>query len=65
MAKKISVSLEKEHIKAVKDFGRKLGIRQFSTALQAMIHHFQQLQAQPEPAIEAPAQPAQNGNGAT
>jgi len=50
MAEKISVSLQKEHIRAVERFGKRSGINSFSGALQVIIHQFDQQQK----AAEAP-----------
>lgn len=55
MAEKLSVSLDPKHIKIVERHGRKIGVSAFSTALQALIHEFDQQQR----AAEAAASPAQ------
>lgn len=56
MTERLSITLEKEHIRIVERHAKKAGIKAFSTALQSLIHQFDQLQktttAQPEPAAE-------------
>lgn len=42
MSQKISVSLEQKHIRAIERYGKKIGVAAFSTALQALIHKFEQ-----------------------
>ena len=53
MSEKISVSLEPQHVRIVERFGKKTGIKQFSTALQALIFQFDQLQKAADPAKAA------------
>lgn len=59
MAQKVSVSLEPKHIRAVERYGRKIGVKAFSTALQAIIHQFDQ-QQKAEAAAEEAETPADN-----
>ena len=42
--KKLSVSLPHEHVRFVKRYGARLGIRGFSPALQSIIFQFEKLQ---------------------
>lgn len=60
MAEKLSISLRKEHIRAVERFGRRAGISSFSGALQAIIHTVDQQQkaAEAEKQTTESAQPA-------
>ena len=54
MAKQVSITLEKEHIRIVRQYGKELGITKFSTALQSLIKQFDK-QNQPDA--------SKNGNG--
>ena len=62
MVKGINVSLGPEHVRIIERYGKRVGIRQFSTALQSLLHQFDQqqkaettLQAVPEPTSEPAA----------
>jgi len=54
MAQKMSISLEDRHVRIIERFGKKMGISAFSTALQALIHQFDQQQKTAE-AADKPA----------
>ncbi len=56
MAEKISISLDEKHIRIVERYGKKIGISAFSTALQAILHQFDQQQKAAE-ADEKSAEP--------
>lgn len=56
MSEKMSISLEKEHVRVVERFGARIGVKQFSTALQALIHQFDQQQK----SADADKQPAES-----
>ena len=40
MTKKLSVSLGAEHVRIIRAYGKKRGIKQFSTALQSLLHSY-------------------------
>lgn len=44
MAQQVSISLEKDHIRAVERYGKKIGVGKFSVVLQAIITQFDQQQ---------------------
>lgn len=54
MAEKISVSLEQKHIRAIERYGKKIGVSAFSTALQALIHRFEQIEQSETSTTEKP-----------
>ena len=65
MSQKLSVSLEPKHIRIVRRYGKENGIAQFSTALQSLIHKFDQLkegevlETAPQVTEQAASQPAE------
>lgn len=44
MSQRLSISLQPNHIRSVERYGKSIGINSFSTALQALIHKFEELQ---------------------
>lgn len=63
MSQQVSISLEKDHIRAVERYGKKIGVTKFSVILQAIIHQFdaQQKAAEKDQAAQeaaAQTQPA-------
>lgn len=58
MSQQVSISLDKEHVRAVERYGKKIGVTKFSVILQAIITQFDQQQKASE-AEKRPADSAQ------